>query len=63
MNMSTMMMIQYKIVDKLFLDCGQQLSGDDIPSCVEIPFDRVGPLKLVLHQIASKRFDSTALKY
>ena len=43
--------------------CGQQPSDDDIPSCVEIPFDRVAPLNLALQQIFSNIFDSTAPKY
>ena len=46
-----------------FVDFGQQPSDDDIPSCVEIIYDRVAPLKFALQQISSNLFDSTAPKY
>ena len=30
---------------RYFVDHGKQPSDDDVPSCIEIPFDRVAPLK------------------
>ena len=45
-----------------FLDYEQHPSDDDISSCVEIPFDRVAPLKFALQQFSSNRFDLTIPK-
>ena len=45
------------------MDCGNHSSDNDILSCVEIPFDRVAPLKFALQQVASNRFHLTTPKY
>ena len=44
------------------MDYGKKNSDDNIPSCVEILFDSVAPLKFALQQFSSNRFDLTIPK-